>query len=118
MHALGFYHEHQRPDRDNFIEIHKWGGVMNEVRKKIDYVWFNNTPSFVNTTYDIKSIMHYDGYMNEYWDARWGAAITDLQGNPVPKNKRLSKLDIETLHKMYPCNNQGLSIFFVTLGGT
>ena len=21
MHALGFYHEHQRPDRDNFVHV-------------------------------------------------------------------------------------------------
>ena len=23
MHALGFYHEHQRPDRDNFVTVDK-----------------------------------------------------------------------------------------------
>ena len=23
MHALGFYHEHQRPDRDDFVKVDK-----------------------------------------------------------------------------------------------
>ena len=106
MHALGFYHEHQRPDRDNFIKIaDKWGSQMNAVRPTI------NTTSFINTTYDIESIMHYDGFMNGFWDDWTGPAITDLQGNPVQKNTKLSKLDIETLNKMYPCDNQGSFIF-------
>ena len=112
MHALGFYHEHQRPDRDDFIKIaDKWGSMMEtDVWPKIDKYWDDKTASFA-TRYDIKSIMHYDGFMNGLWDDWTGPAITDLQGNPVPKNTKLSKLDIEGLNTMYPCDNQGLFIF-------
>ena len=54
MHALGFHHEHTRPDRDDFVDIHP-GVLGNGNYAKL-------TPeSWVNTSspYDFDSIMHY-----------------------------------------------------------
>ena len=58
IHALGFLHEHQRPDRDGFIEVllklkeellEK--NVVTKVSAKNDFRLY--------TSYDYKSIMHY-----------------------------------------------------------
>ena len=56
--------------------------------------------SAVVTKYDIKSIMHYPGFLKGY------LFMTDkLTGKGIEENKNMSTLDIETLNKMYPCNN-------------
>ncbi|CAB4054000.1 unnamed protein product [Lepeophtheirus salmonis] len=56
LHALGFYHEHSRPDRDKFIEIVssnvQKGKLQNFSKKTFD----KRSLSF---TYDYNSIMHY-----------------------------------------------------------
>lgn len=58
-HALGLIHEHQRPDRDQFVEINKEnvsGG----------FLWLNGKVNFnlqdaeLHTPYDFESIMHYE----------------------------------------------------------
>ena len=104
---MGFHHEHQRPDRDQYINITK-GGMYDNVLKKYPEEFLNSTASFSSKEYDILSLMHYDGFMNGFWDASTGPAIIDLKtGQAVPKNTKMSKLDIKTLNKMYPCNNQG-----------
>ena len=104
---MGFHHEHQRPDRKKYIKITK-GGNYNDVLKKHPRRFLKSTASFSSKTYDILSIMHYDGFMNGIWDVSTGPAIIDKStGQAVPKNTKMSKLDIITLNKMYPCNNQG-----------
>uniref|UniRef100_A0A1I7WN68 Metalloendopeptidase n=1 Tax=Heterorhabditis bacteriophora TaxID=37862 RepID=A0A1I7WN68_HETBA len=59
MHAIGFEHEHQRPDRDSFIHVkysHVEPGQLGNFEKisssEVDYP----------DTYDYKSIMHYDSF--------------------------------------------------------
>ena len=55
------------------------------------------------TKYDTKSIMHYPGFM------RGEIFMTDkLTGKRIEENKNMSRLDIEKLNKMYPCNNTDL----------
>ena len=52
------------------------------------------------TKYDVKSIMHYPGFLNGE------IFMTDkLTGKRIEENKNMSRLDIEKLNKMYPCNN-------------
>ncbi|CAF1098425.1 unnamed protein product [Didymodactylos carnosus] len=57
MHALGYDHEHNRPDRDNYIQI-EW----NNVQSDLFYAFDRQPASAVNTFnhgYDYGSIMHY-----------------------------------------------------------
>jgi len=57
MHALGFYHEHTRTDRDSYIKIH-WQNIDQSM-----YSQFAIPNSVINAGagYNYYSIMHYDG---------------------------------------------------------
>ena len=60
MHALGFFHEHSRPDRDEHITVE-----LDNLRPGMEHNfltlnlrnWFN-----MSIPYDTKSVMHYSGY--------------------------------------------------------
>ncbi|XP_045611177.2 zinc metalloproteinase nas-4 [Procambarus clarkii] len=57
MHAIGFWHEHSRPDRDKHINI-----VWNNIKTGMDYNFQAFTWNKVQTLgveYDVGSIMHY-----------------------------------------------------------
>ncbi len=56
-HVLGFHHEHQRWDRDQFITVH-YENI--KPGRAPDYDWIAKTNWLVTTLpYDYKSIMHY-----------------------------------------------------------
>ncbi len=56
-HVLGFFHEHQRWDRDRFVAIH-YENIKSG--RADDYDWIAKTNWLVNSLpYDYRSIMHY-----------------------------------------------------------
>ncbi|XP_042908025.1 zinc metalloproteinase nas-4 [Parasteatoda tepidariorum] len=60
MHVLGFWHEHNRSDRDDFIEI-IWSNVIKD--KEINFAKsFPEASNFLKFPYDYQSVMHYDAY--------------------------------------------------------
>ena len=71
MHALGFYHEHARADRDLYIEIvqknvrkGEWGGKWSKAAsgKLANFRTMKDGETERNFDYDYSSIMHYGPY--------------------------------------------------------
>ncbi|GIY57597.1 zinc metalloproteinase nas-14 [Caerostris darwini] len=61
LHALGFWHEHSRSDRDDYIEI-LWGNVMSEEKQTNFAKHLPEALNFLKFPYDYQSVMHYDAY--------------------------------------------------------
>lgn len=57
MHAIGFYHEHCRPDRDQYVIVDK------EKIDNINYEKLRTSDVRMFGPYDKKSIMHYHLYL-------------------------------------------------------
>ncbi|XP_041355648.1 zinc metalloproteinase nas-37-like isoform X2 [Gigantopelta aegis] len=110
-HILGMKHEHNRPDRDNFVKIN-WGDIegiwLGEYKKD---TWKAVT-SF-GVPYDYMSIMHHSG---DFWRKELGwfrnqwiklyrmyTIQKDFQ-NKIGKNY-ISWLDIKSVNLAYPCKN-------------
>ena len=111
-HALGFFHEHQRWDRDRYVTIH-YENIKQG--REPDYDWVPKTNWIVNTpSYDYWSIMHY----RTCWASKCESECKDGVGtspcaviDPVGTNfdrvigqwtdNKISKLDAEKLRLVY-----------------
>jgi len=54
MHALGLWHEQQRPDRDDFVQIH-WDRIEPGFERNFEIPWLGDA----HGAYDFDSVMHY-----------------------------------------------------------
>ncbi|XP_076435476.1 MAM and LDL-receptor class A domain-containing protein 1-like [Babylonia areolata] len=104
MHSLGFWHEHSRPDRDQYIDI-MWDNINEAHRSNFDK-YPRDMIDVLNTTYDYGSIMHYRN--NSF--AINSSLITINHTQPLPPNVemgqrvRLSHTDVVKLQRLYRCN--------------
>lgn len=93
-HAVGLYHEHTRPDRDNFIEIEPDNIISG--REHNFEILFTNTQT--QGEYDYDSIMHY----GPQFFSRNGSATIVAPGNrPIGQRVGLSDGDISAVDRMY-----------------
>ncbi len=106
-HAIGFWHEQTRPDRNNYITIN-WNNIHEvkqgnfKLRREVDYQ---------DEKYDYGSIMHYelDAFSSNDKPtmvvknpAKYSSqGSTDKIGNPA----HLSPGDIRLVNKLYKCYN-------------
>ncbi|XP_070782322.1 low choriolytic enzyme-like isoform X2 [Enoplosus armatus] len=98
LHALGFYHEHNRSDRDQHVKIN-WENV-------IEYFVYNfrkQDTNNLNTPYDYSSIMQY----GRTAFGKYGAeTITPIDPSAsIGQRDGLSNIDILRINTLYKCWN-------------
>ncbi len=85
-HSLGLIHEHQRPDRDQYIKVN-WEVLTEE--EKLQFIIIEpNLYKWQHFPYDYDSIMHYDSY------------YIDANGHEIGK-KEISVIDALKLQEIY-----------------
>lgn len=102
MHALGFFHEHARQDRDENIEV-RWKNVETSACGSFaKYVPASPLP------YDLNSAMQLSSFAfscklgkSSMWDRHGGKLGGDLGGIFYPNT--LTKLDVKKIRRLYGC---------------
>ncbi|GAB6028089.1 hypothetical protein CHUAL_002309 [Chamberlinius hualienensis] len=99
MHILGFWHEQNRADRDDYVTI-KWSNIRDGLQHNF-YRYGEEKVSTMQEPYDYQSIMHYSSFAFAK-DPHKPTIETKI---PVMIGQRfeLSQLDIKKLHKLYNC---------------
>lgn len=103
-HVLGFYHEHQRPDRDEFIEIH-YDNIPTELRTEFK----KKNALSLGSQYDYGSIMHYKLTVFSKNGEKTMTPKLNYTGE-IGQRKRLSRQDKIQANNYYQCVENGESV--------
>ena len=101
-HAIGFWHEHTRADRDQYIEI-LYENIDPNATKYFDILPENELDN-LDTPYDLGSIMHlplnqFSSNGNNTMRIRDGVEFTGEVGQRIAP----SRLDIKQANQLYQC---------------
>ncbi|EDO49312.1 predicted protein, partial [Nematostella vectensis] len=111
-HSLGYFHEHSRPDRDDYIQV-KWSNIMPGYQK--NFVKENlQTVDSRGVAYDYDSVMHYGAYFftNGDGDERPKTIVTLNGDHSIGQRVGLSEKDIQQARLLYSCDgkNRGMCL--------
>ncbi|NXC50416.1 MEP1A protein, partial [Penelope pileata] len=104
LHALGFYHEQSRMDRDDYVTI--WWDEILEGREHNFEKYDDSYITDLNTPYDYESVMHYAPYsFNKNASIPTITAKIPAFDNIIGQRLDFSALDLERLNRMYNCTS-------------
>ncbi|XDV26172.1 hypothetical protein PO909_029948, partial [Leuciscus waleckii] len=100
LHALGFYHEQTRYDRDDYVTIR-----YENIIKGYESYFNKSSETVFGTPYDYYSVMHFD--QNAFSNSNGSTIITK---NPefqdvIGQLMEMSEYDVLELNKLYKCNS-------------
>ncbi|XP_054276282.1 meprin A subunit beta-like [Macrosteles quadrilineatus] len=110
-HAIGFWHEMNRPDRDDWIYVY-WKNIIQGFSSSFAKHDARTVDS-LGERFDYRSIMMYDEYafskdgISPTLQAKTGEEI-----GPIWKKRGLSASDIRRVHKLYKCNGNKQKLSF------
>ena len=98
-HAVGFWHEQSRPDRDAYIRV-LHNNIASAFKSNFDRMP-NKSINSLGVGYDYNSIMHY----KEYTFGKDGKKTLEALDRSIPLGRavELSKLDILQTNLLYKC---------------
>ncbi|ODN02529.1 Zinc metalloproteinase nas-13 [Orchesella cincta] len=104
IHALGFYHEQSRPDRDEHVEI-LWENIV--AGKEVQFRKYDvNQITTYEVNYDYSSIMHYRSTAFSKDSANLNTIVPINSTEPpetIGQRKGMSPGDILKVNRMYNC---------------
>ncbi|XP_077320418.1 embryonic protein UVS.2-like [Lithobates pipiens] len=98
-HALGFYHEHTRSDRDKYVDIN-----FQYISQEHWSNFFKEDTNNLGLEYDYESVMHYNRYT--FTNTPNQPTIVPKPDPNVPIGQRvgLSILDVTKINQLYKCS--------------
>ncbi len=100
MHAVGFVHEHSRPDRDRFVKVN-WDNILDEKRDQFETVPEELAKIVMNRPFDFKSAMIYQS--SAFAKDRGSWTLQSLREEKIePPENGLSSEDIARVNQLYP----------------
>ena len=108
-HAIGFWHEQSRPDRDLYVRI-LWDNILKGKEHNFNKMAYGSIDSR-GITYDYNSIMHYGPYsFTKNESLRTMVPLNSSLKITMGQRSYLSELDIKQANKMYCCLNGGCAL--------
>ena len=116
LHSLGIYHQHQRSDRDKYVDI-MWKNINENRHHNFDN-YDERTVDTHDIPYDFMSILHYDEYYFSNYSNFNNTNVTirthdrNTQGVASWTEKRYGGprlTDIELVRRMYKCDQIDLA---------
>ncbi|KAE8605304.1 hypothetical protein XENTR_v10015058 [Xenopus tropicalis] len=102
LHALGFYHEQSRSDRDDYVKIW-WEEITSGMEHNFNK-YEDNYITDLNTPYDYESVMHYGPLsFNKNPDVPTITAKIEAFNDIIGQRLDFSEIDLERLNRMYNC---------------
>ncbi|KAL8173174.1 UNVERIFIED_CONTAM: hypothetical protein K2H54_041550 [Gekko kuhli] len=102
LHALGFYHEQSRSDRDDYVNI--WWDEVIEGQTHNFNKYDDTFITDLNTPYDYESVMHYGPYsFNKNSSIPTITAKIPAFNDVIGQSQDMSRIDLQRLNQMYSC---------------
>ncbi|XP_022533895.2 meprin A subunit beta [Astyanax mexicanus] len=102
LHALGFWHEQSRSDRDDYVTI-MWDRIL-EGREHNFNKYDDTTSSNLNVPYDYGSMMHYS--KNSFRNGTEPTIVTKIPAflDVIGQRMEFSDSDLLKLNRLYKCS--------------
>ena len=112
-HAIGFWHEQSRPDRDSYVRIN----LDNIETEGEDQFMIRNAVNSLGIGYDYGSVMHYGttAFVRDNCDGCQTIEVTNTaaysaQGSPtIGQRNGLSSKDVQQANLLYSCPKRGVT---------
>lgn len=102
MHAIGFYHEQSRRDRDQYVNIY-WDNIQSNMKFNFNMYRAGQATTH-SEPYDKGSVMHYSSY--SFSKNRRPTIVSKTNSKErLGNNSGFTAIDIRQINKHYGCSN-------------